>query len=90
MEVGFNSTGYVFNYFSKRAVLKLEWSYWRGLPQHSQAARAASEILCQVGLPEHPLPRTPSPCPTQVINGRFVGTEATDGLIGFEAGVTSY
>lgn len=64
MEVGFNSAGYVFNYLSKRAVLELEWSYWRSHPQHSRAACEAPEFPSRVGLTECPLSRTPSPPPT--------------------------
>lgn len=51
MEVEFNSIGYVFNYLCKRAILELEWSYWRSHPQHSQAACASPEFPGWMGLP---------------------------------------
>lgn len=57
MEAEFNSAGYVFNYLGKRAVLELEWSYWRSHPQHSQAACAPPGFPNWMSLPECPLPR---------------------------------
>lgn len=46
-----------------------------------------SSGLDSVPFPEHP-PRPPLIC--QVIRSRFMGTEAREGLIGFEVGVASY
>lgn len=92
MEAGFNGAGHVFNYLSSRAVLELEWLLEKpptALPGCLCVARVfeSNGFARGSSSQEHP----PRPVPIRrVINVRLLGTEARDGLIGFEADVASY